>query len=44
MDYQYSYSWLGVKLIISTFLIWDIRLAKYWLWRKIRELQGEEYI
>ena len=43
MNYANYYSWCGIFIQIKRFIIWDIRLSQYWIWRKIRELQGETY-
>ncbi len=44
MEYGENIWFLWFHIHIKRFIIWDIRMSKFWIWRKIRELQGEEYV
>ncbi len=43
MEYGDNFWFLWFFFHVKRFIIWDIRMSKFWIWRKIRQLQGEEY-
>lgn len=44
MEYRYYFFLPFLLIEWNAFIIWDIKLSRFWIWRKIREMQGETYI